>query len=367
MIFLGKPHKDLKNSSEKRDLKETDEVSFFTQGNPSDGANGSSAKPDSEDVSPTRVGLGGTQRRVFDRGSNTREESGGSSQHGHGGSAAPSWLARELHAVQTEAKVSTFIKASQYKNMRIPSADEFPSQPRGMHSYRTEYGSPAIPVPNTSGAEVSSSQRAPRQLLPTGTAHELLSRIRDEGACPSTSENPQAASRVGGPADLNQHPVTEPGPSLPCSANDVDEAALAAMSQATILNKGKGKAIVSNTSSVEAGPSNSHASTPERLSAVKGGSKKIGKGKGKAVTFGDPHVTPSASGSSTARVQEDNAVTVEYCGIRRGSPPFYVSSSGSEPTSGASGEDGGGQAGADARKESTSTWESTSGEASEAE
>ncbi|KAF3034116.1 hypothetical protein E8E11_002874 [Didymella keratinophila] len=138
------------------------------------------------------------------------------------------------------------------------------------------------------------------------------------------------------------------------------------MSQATILDRGKGKASVSTTSGVKAGPSNSHASTPGGVPAIKRGFTKMDKGKGKAITFGESHAPASASDPSTSRVQEGNASAMEHHGLHRGDPPFYASSSESEPTSsGAMGEDGGGGARADARKDPTSTGESTSGESSE--
>jgi len=290
---------------------------------------------------------------------------GESSQRGHGGFAAlkNDWLLRELHA--SESEVSTFIKASQSKNVRVPPAEEFPTQPRGMYSYDTENGSPAIPVPSTAGGEAS-AQRTPRQLLPLGTARESLSRIRNEGILPNTVKYLQAASKAGEPANLNGYTATDPDLPLPCSANDVDEAALAATSQATILDKGKGKASVSNTSGVKADPSNNHASTPGGVRAIKRGFTKIDKGKGKPVTFGESHAPASASGPSTSRVQEGNTSAMEHHRLHRGDAPFYAPSSGNEPTSsGAMGEEDGGGARADARKDLTSTWESTSGQPSE--
>lgn len=241
-----------------------DEVSFFKPNKLPHGSTEHPAKRDSEDISPTRVESGGNQRRVSERSRNTREETGDSSQHGHGGLAtqADDWLTSEVHAAHTEVKLSTFIKASQFKNVRMPSAEEFPFQPRGMYSYKTDNGTPAIPIPRTVVGEAS-SQRAPRQLLPMGTAIDRLTRILDEGARPGTHECAQATSRDDGLADLQEGPASRLCPSLPCSANDVDEAALAAMSQATILDKGKGSASVMNISDSEVSPSNSHISTFE--------------------------------------------------------------------------------------------------------
>lgn len=72
-------------------------------------------------------------------------------------------LMRELHA--NASKLSSFIKASQSKNVRVPPADEFPTQPRGMYSYKMDNREPANPVPITTGGEAS-AQRTPRPPFP---------------------------------------------------------------------------------------------------------------------------------------------------------------------------------------------------------
>lgn len=223
--------------------------------------------------------------------------------------------------------MSTFIKASKFKNVRIPPAEEFPAHPRGMQSYATENGSPAIPVPSTAFCE-NKIQRAPRQLLPMAPARNSLARIRDEGNCSKNNDYLQG------------------GPSLSCSPHDMIKAALVAMSEAITLDEGKGRASTANASSIQAGPSNSGARTPEGKLAAESDTAKITKGKDKAVHFTGTHTATPTYGSAASRAQEGNTAAVEYARTHRGDPPFYASDTGSDcPTGRASGEKEGGMGG----------------------
>lgn len=128
------------------------------------------------------------------------------------------------------------------------------------------------------------------------------------------------------------------------------------MSESTILDEGKGRASTANASRVQAGPSNSGALTLEGKLAAESDTAKTIKGKGKAVDITGTHTAPPTSASTTSRVQEGNAAASEYARTHPGGPPFYASESASDSALGrASGEEGGGIAGATELKDSTSS------------
>lgn len=314
-------------------------------------------KRNSEDISPTRVGQEDTQRRVSGQNSTVRKDRGKLPQCELSGSTTPTKAspAHEVHATQSKERVSTFIEASHYKNVRIPSAEEFPSQPRGMHSYATEDVAQEVLVPSTAGREAS-WQRVARQPSQTETAHDSLSRICAEGTRTYTPEHLQAVRRLDEPAVPNEIVASNSGPSVHCSPHSMDESADVVMSQSVLLSKEKVKGEVTNASSAKAGPSNNDTPTLFSKPAAGSDSTKMNEGKGKAATFNKFRGAGFASGSSTMRAPEGDGTAMKHRLLRRGSPPFYVTDSESGPAiSRATGKQDGGEAGSDILKDSTST------------
>ncbi|KAJ4371861.1 hypothetical protein N0V86_008415 [Didymella sp. IMI 355093] len=364
LILFGKPQDDPGTFSAKRDSKDADKVTFFKADKPPNDLKRPAVKRDSEDISPTRVGPGGTQQRVEKRGESSRRE--------HDGLTAPTKaaLAREVNAKQTKERVSTFIMASQFKNMRMPTADEFPSQPRGMYLYATgteliakDGQSRKASVPPTTGGEAS-SQPVPRQAPQMETARGSLSRIYADGPRVSTSE---ALYAVPSPNEQTapNGPASKRGLSLACSPHSMDETALATTSQSTILNSRKGKADTMNDSSVEAGSSNNNASAPSDEPPTEGSPPKKDKGKGKAVAFSEsqlrteihasaPRGLPGGTTSSgePESESESDVIAVDDRDIRAASRPTRKDKGKGKAME--SPDDG------NTMKDSTSTWESTS-------
>jgi hypothetical protein len=366
--LFGKPQDDPGTSSAKRDSKDADKISFFKADKPPNDPKRPAAKRDSEDISPTRVGPGGTQQRVEERGESSRRE--------YGGLAAPTKaaLAREVNATPTKERVSTFIMASQFKNVRMPTADEFPTQPRGMHLYATEAELAAkdgqsrkASVPPTTSGEAS-SQRVPRQAPQMETARGSLSRIHADGPRVSTSEALHAVPFSNERTAPNEDPAVSP----PCSPHSMAETAVATMSQSTILNSRKGRADTTNDSSVEAGSSNNNVSAPSDEPPTEGGPPKKDKGKGKAVAFSEsqlrteiPASAPrDLSGGTTSSGEpgsepENDVVAVDDRDIQAASRPTRKDKG--------KGKAMGNPDDGNTMKDSTSSWESTSGNSSEVE
>lgn len=302
------------------------------------------------------------------RGRVNEVELGESSRRGPGKFTASSKASRacESNPTQTEESVSSFIKASQYKHIRMPTPEEFPSQPRGMYSYGPE-NTPAtmndrFRASSVPGGEPS-SQRVPSQPRQVETAHGLLSRIHAVGTRTYFSEGSQAIPEPDGWVASKPDPVSEPETSLPCSSSPMDEATLAAMSQSTILDRGQGTADLLNALSAESGPSNNEPPPPGNKSAPESGPMKTGKGKGKAVSFSklvseyETHrdLSGSAGPSNTSKGSVNKLAAVDATRSQPRGAPFYTSDSESDSIpSGALGKQGRGKISAGALNGSTS-------------
>lgn len=363
--------------------KPPDKISFFKPGKPLDAPKGPSRKRHSEDISPTRVGPGSTQGLGTGQNGTTREESGESSRQGDRGfmASAKKMRGRKRGPLikWTKDTVSSFIKASQYNNVRMPSAEEFPSQPRGLHSYTPKVAPAAksaqsrkMSVPATIGEGISSQlereQRTSGQPQQMKTAYGLLSRVRSTATDRRAPEGLQAAPRPHERTASNENPTSEPDASLPCSSGSEDEEAIAAMSQSTILVKGKGKSIVANDSSIDDDPPSHDASVSGSKSTVEGGPIKIDKGKGKAVSFSKSNLKTAiaasaprnlprpAARSPTSRSLESKVTAVDDPKVQLSGAPSNATGAETESTaSRASGKQGEGKYNAGTTNTTTST------------
>lgn len=312
--------------------KPPDKVSFFKPNQSNDPLRGPSEKRNSEDVSPTRVGPEHTRGRGSLQGSSTREEQGESSRHGARGSvisADDTNGMSELPITRTEERVNSFIKAPQYKNVRMASAEEFPFRPQGTYRYRPadapatssaqfqEPHSPTIAVEaNSLRSERDQYKHISSQQ--TGTAYEILLRIRALGARRSAPRGPQTAP---GPSES---PASESVISRPCLSGSGDQTILTAVSQSTTMDKGRGRASSVHDCNTKNGSSDNNISASRCKAPLEGDSVKMNKGKAKTVRFSifspeseiaaaarrgisgpaGPSLTSTAFGSRTAVVDD---------------------------------------------------------------
>ncbi|KAJ8117940.1 hypothetical protein OPT61_g988 [Boeremia exigua] len=182
-------------------------------------------------------------------------------------------------------RVSTFIKASQLKIVRVFPEPKFPSQRPGTHrhllarqsSVANDDSSPLSTILEETNEQLELERRTPINKFhceggPNKTVQGFLSKIYSALASRYAPGDPQPST--SGPTSGTERPLDntrtleesplEPGPksdaanasdetlqseagiSSACSSGPNDEQMLETMSQATILGKGKGKAVAVN-------------------------------------------------------------------------------------------------------------------------
>lgn len=261
-------------------------------------------------------------------------------------------------------RVSSFILASQQKNVRLPPAENFLLKPRGMHRYvprkrksapknHNSSSSPSIPptIPEETSEQLELERCASKesvrfenerledaQGLPSKIYSAFTGRRAPENERPPEIERPlkPALNNIDQIAST-EHPTCETDTSPACTSGPDNKEVVAAMSQSTILDKGKGKASVANRSREDdstsfrrglgskSGPEAESKSIKKEMrkgkidnSGIKGGISaqytsaprdifrdvdrptEIDKGKGKAVAAEDGQNDPNAQADASA-------------------------------------------------------------------